>query len=71
LKPTLTEASRSISYAGIATRLGSSEGAVKVAVHRLRQRYRELLRAEIAETVASAADVEDEIRNLFAALAEP
>jgi RNA polymerase sigma-70 factor (ECF subfamily) len=71
LKPTLTEASRSISYAEIATRLGSSEGAVKVAVHRLRQRYRELLRAEIAETVASAADVEDEIRNLFAALAEP
>jgi RNA polymerase sigma-70 factor (ECF subfamily) len=71
LKPTLTEASRSISYAGIATRLGSSEGAVKVAVHRLRQRYRELLRAEIADTVASPADVEDEIRNLFAALAEP
>jgi RNA polymerase sigma-70 factor (ECF subfamily) len=71
LKPTLTEASRSISYAEIATRLGSSEGAVKVAVHRLRQRYRELLRAEIADTVASPADVEDEIRNLFAALAEP
>jgi RNA polymerase sigma-70 factor (ECF subfamily) len=71
LKPTLTEASRSISYAEIATRLRSSEGAVKVAVHRLRQRYRELLRAEIADTVASPADVEDEIRNLFAALAEP
>ena len=69
LKPTLTEASRTVAYAEIATRLGSTEGAVKVAVHRLRQRYRELLRAEIGETVASPAEVEDEIRNLFAALA--
>jgi RNA polymerase sigma factor (sigma-70 family) len=69
LKPTLTEASRMVAYAEIASRLGTTEGAVKVAVHRLRQRYRELLRAEIAETVASAGEVEDEIRNLFAALA--
>jgi RNA polymerase sigma-70 factor (ECF subfamily) len=69
LKPTLTEASRSVRYAEIATRLGTTEGAVKVAVHRLRQQYRELLRAEIAETVASPAKVEDELRSLFAALA--
>jgi len=69
LKPTLTEASRSVPYAEIAARLGTSEGAVKVAVHRLRQRYRELLRAEIADTVAGAEDVDDEIRSLFAALA--
>jgi len=69
LKPTLTEASRSVRYADIAARLGTSEGAVKVAVHRLRQRYRELLRAEIAHTVAGPDEVEDEIRNLFAALA--
>lgn len=69
LKPTLTEASGRISYAAMGARLGMSEGAVKVAVHRLRQRYRELLRAEIAETVASASEVEDELRNLFAALA--
>jgi len=69
LKPTLTEASRTVRYAEIAVRLGTSEGAVKVAVHRLRQRYREVLRAEIADTVASPAEVEDEIRNLFAALA--
>ncbi len=68
LKPTLTEASRSVPYAQIAARLGSTEGAVKVAVHRLRQRYRELLRAEIAETVASPpTEVEDEIQTLFAA----
>ena len=69
LKPTLTEASRSVRYADIAAQLGTSEGAVKVAVHRLRQRYREVLRAEIADTVASPGEVEDEIRNLFAALA--
>lgn len=69
LKGTLTEASRSLPYAEIAVRLATSEGAVKVAVHRLRQRYRELLRAEIADTVADAREIDDEIRNLFAALA--
>ena len=69
LKPTLTEASRTVRYAEIAVRLETSEGAVKVAVHRLRQRYRELLRAEIADTVADPSEIEDEIRNLFAALA--
>ena len=69
LKPTLTEASRAVRYAEIATRLGTSEGAVKVAVHRLRQRYRALLRAEIADTVASPGEVDDELRNLFSALA--
>ena len=68
LKPTLTEASRSVRYAEIAARLDTTEGAVKVAVHRLRQRYREVLRAEIADTVASPSEVEDELRSLFAAL---
>jgi len=51
-----------------AARLGMSEGAVKVAVHRLRQRYRQLLRAQIAETVADPADVDGEMRHLVAAL---
>jgi RNA polymerase sigma-70 factor (ECF subfamily) len=69
LKQTLTEASRSVPYAEIAVRMDTTEGAIKVAVHRLRQRYRELLRAEISSTVASPAEVEDELRNLFAALA--
>jgi RNA polymerase sigma factor (sigma-70 family) len=68
LKCTLTGASRSVPYAQVAAELGMSEGAVKVAVHRLRRRYRELLRAEIARTVATPGEVEDEIRNLFAAL---
>ena len=51
-----------------ARRLGMTEGAVKVAVHRLRQRYRELLRTEIAETVAGPSDIDDEMRYLLAAL---
>jgi RNA polymerase sigma-70 factor (ECF subfamily) len=51
-----------------ATRLGMTEGAMKVAVHRLRQRYRELLRAEIAETVADPSDIDDEMRDLLAVL---
>jgi RNA polymerase sigma-70 factor (ECF subfamily) len=46
-----------------------SEGAVKVAVHRLRKRYRDLLRQEIAETVEGEEQVEEEIGSLFAALA--
>jgi RNA polymerase sigma-70 factor (ECF subfamily) len=56
-------------YAALAERLGMTEGAVKVAVHRLRQRYRDRLRALIAETVVSPEDVDEEIRDLFAALA--
>jgi len=69
LKPCLLGRRESQPYAELATALDLSEGAVKVAVHRLRQRYREVLRAEIADTVASPGEVEDEIRNLFAALA--
>jgi RNA polymerase sigma-70 factor (ECF subfamily) len=45
-----------------------TEGAVKMAALRLRRRYGELLRAEIARTVADPADVDDEVRDLFAAL---
>jgi RNA polymerase sigma-70 factor (ECF subfamily) len=52
----------------IAARLGMSEGAVKVAVHRLRQRYRNLLRAAIAETVSSEEDLNEEMRYLVAVL---
>jgi len=55
-------------YAATAAELSTSEGAVKVAVHRLRKRYRELLREEIAQTLDDPADVDDEVRALFAAL---
>ena len=52
----------------IAAELNMSEGAVKVAVHRLRQRYRQLLRDAIAETVSNEADLDDEMRYLVAVL---
>ncbi|HEY2574478.1 MAG TPA: sigma-70 family RNA polymerase sigma factor [Verrucomicrobiaceae bacterium] len=52
------------SHAQTAQALGMSEGAVKVAVHRLRQRFRELLRQEIAQTLGNESDVEDELRYL-------
>lgn len=69
LKSTLTGERTSLPYADIGARLGLSEGAVKVAVHRLRQRYRQLLREEIAHTVSGPEQIEEEIRALFAALA--
>ncbi len=55
-------------YSILASDLGLTEGAVKVAVHRLRQRYREQLRAIIGETVGSEEEIDDEIHSLFAAL---
>ena len=55
-------------YAEVALALAMSEGAVKVAVHRLRERYRQLIRAEIAETVATPAEVDAEMRDLLAVL---
>ena len=58
-----------VPYHELAARLGMSEGAVKVAVHRLRARYRELLRETVADTVAAGTDVEQELRQLFQALA--
>jgi RNA polymerase sigma-70 factor (ECF subfamily) len=45
-----------------------TEGAVRIAVHRLRKRYRELLRDEIAQTVTSDDQIDEEIRDLFTAL---
>jgi RNA polymerase sigma-70 factor (ECF subfamily) len=68
LKLVLTEAPRSIPYAEIAKKIGKSEEAIATAVHRLRRRYREILRREIAATVSNPADVEDEIQALFNAL---
>lgn len=56
-------------YAEVATRLGVSESAVKSGIYRLRQRYGELVREEIAQTVDSPAEVDDEIRYLLTVLA--
>ena len=69
LKVYLTADKDSIPYREVAAGLKMTEGAVKVAVHRLRHRYRELLRDEIAQTVATEEQIDEEIRDLFAALA--
>jgi RNA polymerase sigma-70 factor (ECF subfamily) len=55
-------------YAAAAARLGSTSQAVAVAVHRIRLRYRQLVRAEVANTVSSPAELEEEMRHLRAAL---
>jgi len=59
------------SYEEIAARHGMSEGAVKVAAHRLRQSFRAALREAIAETVITEADIDDEIRHLFTVFQTP
>jgi len=68
LKEVLTFGPDSMPYATIAAELEMTEGALQVAVHRLRRRYGDLLREEIAATVSQPEEVEDEIRELFAAL---
>ena len=54
-----------LSYAELGAQLGLSEAAVKVAVHRLRRRHRDLLREEIAQTVSTRAELEEEVRHLL------
>jgi len=68
LRDHLIGASADDGYAELSARLGHSEGALKVAVHRMRKRYRAALRAEVRDTVADDGDVEDELRRLFDAL---
>jgi RNA polymerase sigma factor (sigma-70 family) len=68
LKGFLTGEQGTLSYSQVAQELSLTEGAVRVAVHRLRRRYRELLCAEIARTVHDPSQIEDEIRDLFTAL---
>ena len=70
LKPSLMAGKSAISYAEAAASLDLTEGAVRVAVHRLRQRYRELLRLEIGQTLSNATQVEEELRALFSAFTE-
>jgi RNA polymerase sigma-70 factor (ECF subfamily) len=71
LKVYLTGEAGKPSYQEAAAELGMTEGAVKVAVHRLRRRYRDSVREEIAQTVAGLEDVDEELRHLFAALHSP
>src|ERR1051325_5421767 len=68
LKRTLAGTREAQPYRDLAAELGMSEGAVKVAVHRLRKRYRELLQAEIANTVTTPEEAKEEMRHLLSAL---
>lgn len=68
LKRWLTADRGGIPYAGLAAELQSSEGAVRVAVHRLRKRFRQLFRETIAGTLAEGEDVDEELRYLVAVL---
>ncbi len=68
LKPFLAGPARDQSYTHAARQLGISEGAAMVATHRMRRRFRDLLRERIAQTVTTRDEVDDEIRDLFAAL---
>jgi RNA polymerase sigma-70 factor (ECF subfamily) len=68
LRPALASARAILAYGDLGAALGMSEGALKVAAHRLRERYRAVLRAEVADTVAAPADVDAELRHLIEAL---
>jgi RNA polymerase sigma-70 factor (ECF subfamily) len=68
LKAFLTTDGRAADYADAAQQMGVAPASVPVLVHRLRQRYRELVRTELAQTVATPTDLEEEMRHLFAVL---
>ena len=68
LKRFLTAGRQSGGYAEVAGELAVTEGAVKTTIHRLRRRYRALLREEIAQTVAGPEEIDDEIRYLLSCL---
>jgi RNA polymerase sigma factor (sigma-70 family) len=68
LKPWLTGDTENISQAEAARQLGLNEGAVKVAIHRLRRRFREVIKNEIGQTVGDRAQVDEELRYLLEAL---
>ena len=70
LKDVLWGEKHALSYAQLGAEAGLSEGALKVAVHRLRRRYRELLREEVSQTVASEAEIDNELRHLGEVLKE-
>jgi RNA polymerase sigma-70 factor (ECF subfamily) len=68
LRPALLGSAERAPYAQIAAELELSEEAARAAAHRLRRRYRDLLREEVARTLDDPADVDEEIRDLFVAL---
>jgi RNA polymerase sigma-70 factor (ECF subfamily) len=71
LKTCLLADRGAVDYATVAKQLGVNAGAARVAVHRLRKRFREIFREEISQTLAEGADLDAELRHLAAALARP
>jgi RNA polymerase sigma-70 factor (ECF subfamily) len=71
LKPWLLGEVPALSRADVARGLGMNEGALKVAIHRLRKRFRDVVRAEIAQTLSDPAEVREELRYLIEVLATP
>ena len=69
LKPWLTGDAGELSHAEVAVQLGLSEGAVKVTIHRLRRRFREIIKREISQTLNDPTQVNEELRHLQEALA--
>ena len=69
LKNTLSASGDGSTYEKMGAALRLSDGATRIAVHRMRKRFRELFRAEVAQTVASHEDVDEEVRHLMAVLA--
>jgi RNA polymerase sigma-70 factor (ECF subfamily) len=70
LRPVLLGEAKRTSYSAIAATLNLTENAARVAAHRIRRRYRELLREEVARTLADPADLDEEIRSLFSSLGD-
>jgi RNA polymerase sigma-70 factor (ECF subfamily) len=68
LKPWLTGDTENISQAEAARQLGLNEGAVKVAIHRLRRRFREVIKNEISQTLNDRAQVDEELHHLLESL---
>jgi RNA polymerase sigma factor (sigma-70 family) len=69
LKDCLMSERGAIDYAAVAVHLGISEGAARVAVHRLRKRFRDIYREEVAQTLSEGDDLDGEVRHLATALA--
>ena len=70
IKECLTADRGSLDYGALSQRTGLSEGTLRVGIHRLRKRFREIFREEVAQTVAMPAEIDAEMRHLMAALAD-
>jgi RNA polymerase sigma-70 factor (ECF subfamily) len=70
LKDGLVMAHQAMDYPGMSAELGMTEGAIRVAVHRMRKRFRELYRAEVAQTLPPNADLDEELRHLSESLVQ-